>query len=529
MSTDLNSKPNILVIMADQLAAPALPIYGHKVVKSPNISRLAQSAAVFQNAYCNFPICAPSRYSMLTGMLPNKFRAFDNASEFPASIPTIAHYLALGGYDTSLVGKMHFVGPDQLHGFEDRPVTDIYPADFAWVPDWKSGPRNAPTGISMRAVTEAGYCERSLQIDYDEEVDFFANQKIYDLARYADKKPFFMVASFTHPHSPYTALKDYWDLYSHDEIDMPSVAAIPFEKLDIHSQWLYFSHSRDKFNITEEHIRNARHAYYAMISYVDEKVGKLLRSLEKTGLDKNTIIIFTGDHGEMMGERGMWFKQTFFEWSSRVPLVISTPEMRATKQRIDVKNVVSLVDLFPTIIEFAREDLSLIANSLDGNSLVPLMNNNPHKWRNLAISEYTDMGVCAPCRMVRLDNFKYIYTHGHPAQLYNLDADPLELNNLSGDALLVDVEENLKSLTLRGWDPVILEAEILKSQAERKIVNDAAKKSRKYPNWSFEADRNDARRYVRGSGDQEGTVAVKGRARYPYVEPSKPDFESKKI
>jgi choline-sulfatase len=266
-----------------------------------------------------------------------------------------------------------------------------------------------------------------------------------------------------------------------------------------------------------------------MISYVDEKVGKLLRSLEKTGLDKNTIIIFTGDHGEMMGERGMWFKQTFYEWSSRVPLVISTPEMRANKRHIDVSNVVSLVDLFPTILEFAQEDLASVANSLDGHSLVPLMNNNSHEWSNLAISEYTDMGVCAPCRMVRLDNFKYIYTHGHPAQLYDLDVDSLELNNLSGNASFRGIEENLKSLTLKDWDPVMLEKEILRSQAERKIVNDAAKKSRKYPNWSFEADRKDTHRYVRGSGDQEGTVAVKGRARYPYVDPSKPDNESQII
>lgn len=529
MKSTSQKKPNILVIMVDQLAAPALPVYGHKVVHAPNISKFAQSAAVFKNAYCNFPICAPSRYSMLTGMLPNKFKAFDNASEFPASIPTISHYLTLDGYDTSLVGKMHFVGPDQLHGFENRMVTDIYPADFAWVPEWKGGPRNAPTGISMRAVTEAGYCERSLQIDYDEEVDYFANQKIYDLARRVDGKPFFMVASFTHPHSPYTALKEYWDLYKHEDIDMPSVGPIPFEKLDVHSQWLYLSHSRDRFDVTDEHVRNARHAYYSMISYVDDKVGKILSSLQKTGLDKDTVIIFTGDHGEMMGERGMWFKQTFFEWSSRVPLIISTPEMRASNSHKDIDEVVSLVDLFPTILDFSGADKESVANELDGESLVPLMTGDGANWKNLAISEYTDMGVCAPCRMVRLNNFKYIYTHGHPSQLYDLKADPLEMNNLSGNLKYENVESNLKALTLKDWDPVALEKEILKSQAERKVVNEAMKKSRGYTNWSYEVDRKDAKRYVRGSGDQEGTVAIKGRARFPYVEPTEPDHESKLV
>jgi len=139
--------PNILLIMADQLTAKALPMYGHKIVKAPNLVRLAERSAVFSNAYCNFPICAPSRYSMLTGRLAHSIGAFDNASEFSAATPTIAHYLDNLGYRTTLCGKMHFVGPDQLHGFQERLITDIYPANFAWVPDWTEGPTNAPTGI----------------------------------------------------------------------------------------------------------------------------------------------------------------------------------------------------------------------------------------------------------------------------------------------------------------------------------------------------------------------------------------------
>jgi choline-sulfatase len=524
-----HAHPNILLIMADQLAAPALPIYGHPIVKTPAINKFAKSAAIFKNAYCNFPICAPSRYSMLTGMLPHKISAFDNASELPASMPTIAHYLTLAGYDTSLVGKMHFVGPDQLHGFEHRSVTDIYPADFAWVPDWNGGPRNAPTGISMRAVTEAGPCERSLQLDYDEEVDYFANQVIYDLARRSEEKPFFMVASYTHPHSPFTAPQEYWDLYQHEEIDLPKVKEIPFKDLDVHSQWLYYSHSRDRFNITEEHIRNARHAYYAMISYVDSKIGKILDTLKKMKLDENTVIIFTGDHGEMMGERGMWFKQTFFEWSSRVPLMISTPEMRKNHQQKIISEVVSLVDLFPTILDLAGEKSIALATTLDGESLAPLITGQAKGWKNIAISEYSDMGVCAPCRMVRKDQFKYIYTHEHPSQLFDLEVDPIEMVNLSGNTKFSSIEEELKRLVLKDWNPTELESKILQSQAARKVINSAAKKSKLYPNWSFESNRNDKKRYVRGSGDQEGTVAVKGKARFPFVAPTNPDYPPKEI
>ena len=129
-------RPNILIIQADQMAPQALPVYGHPLVKAPNIEALADRGVVFENAYCNNPICASSRFSMLSGRLSSKIGAYDNAAEFPASIPTFAHYLGNLGYRTCLSGKMHFVGPDQLHGFEGRVTTDIYPADFGWVPDW---------------------------------------------------------------------------------------------------------------------------------------------------------------------------------------------------------------------------------------------------------------------------------------------------------------------------------------------------------------------------------------------------------
>ena len=153
-STDSAAKqPNILFLMVDQLAAPTLPTYGHPIVKAPHISALAAQGVVFDSAYCNFPICAPSRFSLLSGRLPHAIEAYDNGSEFPASIPTMAHYLRQAGYRTTLCGKMHFVGPDQLHGYEERLTTDIYPADFAWTPDWLKGPAYRPTGAACRLMT----------------------------------------------------------------------------------------------------------------------------------------------------------------------------------------------------------------------------------------------------------------------------------------------------------------------------------------------------------------------------------------
>ena len=167
-----NTQPNILLIMADQLAVPTLPFHGHPLVKTPHLSKLAENGVVFDSAYCNFPICAPSRFSMLSGRLPHAIAAYDNASEFPAAMPTMAHYLRHAGYRTILCGKMHFIGPDQLHGYDERLTTDIYPADFAWTPDWLKGPAYRPTGVSMRPVLEAGPCVRSMQIDYDDEVEY---------------------------------------------------------------------------------------------------------------------------------------------------------------------------------------------------------------------------------------------------------------------------------------------------------------------------------------------------------------------
>lgn len=231
--------PNILLLMADQLAAPALPIYGHKGVKAPHLSRLAERSVVFDSAYCNFPICAPSRFSMLSGRLPHAIEAYDNAAEFPASIPTMAHHLAALGYRTILCGKMHFIGPDQLHGFEERLTTDIYPSDFSWTPDFLKGPEDRPTGLSMRPILEAGPCVRSLQIDFDEEVEYRGVQRLYDLAREPHDRPFFLTVSFTHPHPPFVTGEEHWSRYRDADIDMPEVAPIALEDLDEHSRWLH--------------------------------------------------------------------------------------------------------------------------------------------------------------------------------------------------------------------------------------------------------------------------------------------------
>lgn len=515
MSRDL---PNILFLMVDQLAAAALPFYGHKVVKAPNLESFAASGAVFENAYCNFPLCAPSRFSMLSGRFATAIDAFDNASEFSAAIPTLSHHLGNLDYRTSLCGKMHFIGPDQLHGYQERLTTDVYPSDFAWTPNWLAGEKDKPSGVSMRSVVEAGSCLRSMQIDYDDEVEHFGLQKIYDLARAPEQRPFFLTISFTHPHPPFVISKDYWDRYRHEEVDMPLVPAIPPAQLDVYSHWLHIAHGGDKHTITDEHVRNARHAYYGMISYIDDKVGRILNALKETGLDANTLVVFASDHGEMLGERGMWYKQTFFERSVRVPLIVHFPNVIKSGR---YHHVVSLVDLFPTLLDFATGGKRTpAAEPLDGTSLWPLLvNGHDNNWPDKAIAEYTAEGVRGPCRMLRRGTYKYVYTHGHPGQLFDLENDPQELENLAGRPDYARTEESLLGELLKDWDPALVMKRVLLSQDRRRFIYKVSRKLNS-PNWAFEARLGDNKRFVRQAGD---VVEAKARSRFPYVPPVPPD------
>ena len=512
--------PNILLLMADQLTVDALPFYGNPIVQAPAFASLAESGVVFDAAYCNFPICAPSRFSMLSGRMPHAIGAFDNAAEFPSEIPTMAHYLRAAGYRAILAGKMHFVGPDQLHGFDERLTTDIYPADFLWVPDWSKGPQHKPTGIGMGHVVDAGPCVRNMQVDYDEEVEHVAVQRIFDLAR-EPGQPFFLTVSFTHPHPPFVALQDDWDSYDDAAIDMPKVPPIDYAALDEHSQWLYVAHGQDRHTISDAHVRNARHAYYAMVSYVDRKIGGVLAALRRSGLADNTLIVFCADHGEMLGERGMWFKQTFFESSVRVPLIVSGPGI-APGRRADV---CSLVDLLPTFLDVANASAQARVepvDALDGHSLLPLLSGERTGWPDEAISEYSSEGVVAPSRMIRHGEWKYIHTYGLAPMLFNLGRDPRELENLAGRPAVSAVEARLRERLFADWNPDDVDRRIRASQRRRLFLRELAMRDGAFPDWTYEARSGDRDRFVRPT-TAAGSIGAKVRARFPYIDPTPPD------
>jgi choline-sulfatase len=506
-------QPNFLVILTDQLAAPALPFHGNPAVKAPHLSALAAEGVTFDNAYCNSPLCAPSRASLMSGQLPSRIGVYDNAAEFRADVPTYAHYLRALGYQTSLSGKMHFVGPDQLHGFEERLTTDIYPADFGWTPDWDSPDERLSWHHNMLSVLQAGPCLTTNQLDFDEEVQFRGLRKLYDLARGADRRPFLLQVSFTHPHDPYAISHSYWERYRPEDINMPRVPDLSPAARDPHSQRIRAMCGLDDAGIMREHILNARRAYYSAISYIDDKVGQLLQTLSDTGLADDTIVIFTSDHGDMLGERGLWYKMTFFEWSARVPLIVHAPQ-RFRPQR--VAQPVSLVDLLPTLLDLARApDQAPLAEPVDGHSLLPLMSPAGNKNPQPVACEYLAEGVSAPALMLRRGPHKFVYGLGDPDQLYDLSTDPDELRNLAGRPEHEALRQALCAEVLQRWNPPDLRARVVASQRRRRLVGAALAAGRLHA-WDFQPVFDASQQYVRSHLDLND---LERQARFPPPEP----------
>jgi len=494
--------------MADQLNPSYLGAYGDKISQSPNIDALAKNGVVFESAYCNSPLCAPSRYSFLTGQLASSIGAFDNAAELPATIPTFAHYLRASGYRTMLAGKMHFCGPEQLHGFEERLTTDIYPADFGWVPDWSRPHERLDWYHNMSSVIEAGPCVRTNQLDFDDEVVYSVRQKLFDIARESDARPFLMVASLTHPHDPFAIPQKYWDRFKNIEIPLPK---IPQENVadDPHSARIRTMCNMHETPVSKEQIIAARRAYYGAIAYVDDQFGAILKTLEETGRAQDTTIIVFSDHGEMLGERGLWYKMNFFEGATRVPLIIYSPDEFTPKR---ISESVSLVDILPTLIDLAGNKISLL-EPIEGKSLVPQLQGQ--SGNDFVIGEYCAEGALAPIVMIRRDHYKFIYSPADPAQLYDLKADPHELNNLFSNPEFNSLVSEFMNEIHKRWNFEALTHSVLLSQSRRCLIH-SSEHIGKVRHWDYQPFQDAAHRYMRNHIKLNDLEA---RARFPRVEP----------
>ncbi len=499
----MSAQPNFLILMADQLTPGALPAYGNRVARTPNLDVLAAQAVLFRSAYCNSPLCAPSRFSFMSGRLPSKIGAYDNAAEFAAHVPTFAHYLRAGGYRTVLSGKMHFCGPDQLHGFEERITTDIYPADFGWTPDWLDFQRRPSWYHNMDSVTQAGPCVRTNQLDFDDEVVFRARRQLFDIARGNDRRPFCLVVSMTHPHDPFAIPAQYWDRYRDEDIDMPRVRISP-DALDPHSRRLRHVCAMDAQPVTEAHVRAARHAYYGSVAYVDDQFGALLATLRDTRLDDNTVVVVLADHGEMLGERGLWYKMSFFEPACRIPLLVHAP--RHFKARA-VAESVSLIDVLPTLVELAGTAVPY-ATELEGRSLLPHLEGRA--GHDEVRGEYLAEGAVAPMVMIRTGTTKFIHSPADPDQLYDLARDPDERINLAADAARA---APWRAAVAQSWDLGRLHEEVLSSQRQRHLVAHALTLGRTTP-WDHQPHADASREYVRNTLSLD---ELEASARFPRV------------
>lgn len=487
------TKPNILIIMVDQLNGTLFPDGPADWLHAPNLKKLAARSTRFKNAYTASPLCAPGRAAFMSGQLPSRTQVYDNAAEFASSIPTYAHHLRRAGYQTCLSGKMHFVGPDQLHGFEERLTTDIYPPDFGWTPDYrKPGERIDWWYHNMGSVTGAGVAEITNQMEYDDEVAYNATRKLYDLSRGQDARPWCLTVSFTHPHDPYVARKKYWDLYEDCEHLLPDIGPIPYEDQDAHSQRILDANDHENFDITEDQVRRARRAYFANISYLDDKVGEVLQTLEDTRQD--ATILFVADHGDMLGDRGLWFKMSFFEGSARVPLMICAPQMEAGLLETPVSNI----DVTPTLCDLAGVSMEDVMPWTEGMSLVP-MGQGVERTEPVAM-EYAAEGSYSPLVCLRYGKWKYTRCLLDPDQLFDVETDPNELNNLADVAKHQGTLDQLRAKSEARWDLKTFDEAVRESQARRWVVYEALRNGDYFP-WDYQPLQKASERYMRNHMD----------------------------
>ena len=485
------AKPNILLIEADQLAAFVLSMYrpGAQAI-TPNLDKLAVDGVVFENAYSNSPLCCPSRASKFTGRLPSTHEVWGNGAEFRSELPTMMHFLRSAGYRCTVSGKCHFIGADQLHGFDKRLTTDMYPSGFDWTIDWNWGPVHRE-GTSVKKLGVSRLCKTNNQILYDAEVQFRAIEYLRYEALKPKDSPFFLHVSYTQPHEAYQSIPEYWDRYEGIKIEMPQIP----EDADPHptTDWLKIHHGTDQFPPNEETVCLSRRAYYAMISHLDDYVGELLAELKHLNLYDNTVILFTSDHGDMLGERGMWFKRTFFQGSLQVPLIVHGPGIAPGRR----SECVTLADLCPTLAELGgAKAASDKHGSSDSTSFLGLLTAKSDSVKDEAIAEYYGPGVIEPWLAVRKGDWKYVWTRNHADLLYNVTEDPTEQSDLSSDPTHAATKAELHARLLERYDVEAVTERAAISKSTRVFLQDALTTNDGYT-WDYQPHFDAGAQYVR--------------------------------
>jgi choline-sulfatase len=422
-----NSKPNILLIMSDEHNPRVTGCYGNKLVQTPNIDSLAEHGVRFENHYCNSPLCVPSRSSLTSGKYCSRVAVWNNACELPsADIPSLPHVLNNAGYESLLCGKQHY-DFSRRYGFTE--IAGNFNNDYKT----GKGKRIAPDDLEQTELSprfkEFHPGDDGSSVEHDRHVTAGAIEFLS--TRQADDRPFFLFTGYLAPHFPLIVPQEYWDRYK-GKVEMP---VIPEGYLD--NLPLNYKHLRSSFGLIgapDETIRRGRELYYGMTDWVDGEIGKVLETLRSNKeIAENTVIIYASDHGENMGEHGLWWKNSMHEDSAHVPLIISWPKRWAPDQRRTGAS--SHVDLVKTIADIAGGHTP---DDWNGTSMLPWLDNEKHSWKDYAVSEYYAHNIASGYVMARSGDWKYTYhtvmDNQHPAQreLYNLAVDPHEFTNLAG-------------------------------------------------------------------------------------------------
>jgi len=424
-------KPNILFLISDDLNN-AQGCYGNIIIKTPNIDKLASRGARFDRAYCAFPLCGPSRNSLLTGLYPNSTGIHQNGQIFRQTIPkqsSLPQVFRLNGYLAGRIGKLyHYNVPNSIgtNGHDD-PASwelEINPAGVDRLEEQPKIKTLAPNQFGGTLSLFASPNREELHTD-----SLQADEAIWVLERCAKQpqRPFFLSVGFFRPHTPFVAPKSYYDLY--DRKSLPVVQNVVEDQADLPAPALASS-KKEQDQMTDEFRQEALQGYYASISFMDSQVGRVIDSLDRLGLADNTIIVFTSDHGYHTGEHGLWQKMSLFEESSRVPLLVVAPGV--TKPGSTVATPVSHVDIFPTLTELSKVSAP---KSLQGQSLVPILKHPGEEGRGWALTQVTRGGKDQAFFGYSLRTLRYRFTEWDEGrkgrELYDHDVDPKELTNLA--------------------------------------------------------------------------------------------------
>ena len=449
------NRPNLLYIHSDQHSPKVLGCYGDPLVQTPHLDALAERGVRFNSAYCPSPVCTPSRMSMLTGRYPYENEAWTNHHVLDSGRPTMAHAMGAAGYRPVLVGRMHALGTDQLHGYVDRPIGD-HSSNYP-------GGGDAPSGL-IRQIRNSGAGQSSYEV-HDEDVtaaaiDFLNREGVKKRSGQMNH-PFCLHVGYILPHSPYIARKETYERY----IDVMTPPRHPKPMGDESHPFFSWWRERNSFlEVDEADTLRARAAYWALVDEMDAMIGQIVEALERNGFSDDTMVVYSSDHGEQVGEKALWMKRTFYEDSVRVPAIVSWPGMLPEGQVSD--RVISALDLNATMLD------ALGAPALPhsrGRSLLDLLRGEVNDWDDVAISEYCIYEGHYQ-RMIRQDDWKLVYYHGYDAQLFNLVEDPEELNDRAGDPECQDIQEALTAKVLDGWDPEWVAEKMVEKRRDLEII-----------------------------------------------------------